>query len=484
MEKSFQIGEVALRNGRLCEVVEKFGSESVRVLMQDSKALLTVEVSKLGKCNSPSQVSHSKRGSSTERMREKRARNSEESNKQGEHSMKKALSHLKHKDAPAKKVRRRLVSEAGATEPDLGSPNLNNINNQLSHINKFSKEDVFKVRPKLPRSPDTTLVHNNGSPTDSPFSLATDSSDDKAFLNGTSTAKKRTFPIPKLNLQKSKPRFNAIPRPHSARGPHGRFSSSTPIPPRPFTAREKGEKSLSMHHRSHSASDLKADPAKLYSQTQFRPAPPIANRPDRSHSRNSRNDNPYQLHHQRDGPSLSRDPSRERFLGRVPSDGNLSRVSAYDQRKCHSARGPRPGHRRAGSLGYSDYRAIDFQQESASNAAVLGWENQEVVNWIISLGGDMAIYAPIFEENELTGVDMVTLNREVLKEMSIRKLGHQNRILRARDVFCGGLRLPNSASDLDQEIRQKDNHISDLKAELRNVYHVLASLQRKLEPFI
>jgi len=388
-------------------------------------------------------------------------------------------------DFPAKKVRRRLIQQ----RTEIGSPNLTKLQSQLTQLNQFSKEDVFKVRPKLPKSPDNPLQTLG---TDSsPFSLATDSSDDKSLVGSSHPIKPRHFPIPKLNLQRKnphdvfhvskQPRFNAIPRPHSARAAPNRYSATTPMPPRPYTSRANGERPF-LNSRSHSTSDLKADPAKLYSNTQLRPAPPIATRPDRSHSRNS---NTYQMH-QRDVPSLSRDPSRERFLGRVPSTGNLSRTSAYDQRQCQSARGP-SRHRRHASMDYTDFRKIHHPEplQREPNSAVLGWENQEVVNWITSLGGDMAVYAPIFQENELTGEDLITLNREVLKEMHIRKLGHQNRILRARDVFCGNVRLPNSTEHhMEEEIRKKDICIVDLKEELRNVYHVLSSLQRKLEPFI
>jgi len=161
---------------------------------------------------------------------------------------------------------------------------------------------------------------------------------------------------------------------------------------------------------------------------------------------------------------------------------------------------PRPpnSHQFQNEIGFSLSRqqTPSFTHPSRDiDTAVLAWDVPEVCNWLVSLGQDVALYAKNFQENELTGEDIIGLTKEDLRLLGIRKLGHQNKILREAHKLCGDTQedgttdsscgrtaeLEMEVDELRATIRNKDEKIEKLKSEFQNVLLLLQQITTKIK---
>lgn len=73
-----------------------------------------------------------------------------------------------------------------------------------------------------------------------------------------------------------------------------------------------------------------------------------------------------------------------------------------------------------------DQTIITETAEAAyKNKPVIEWEIVDVCQWLKDIG--FAEYTESFEENEIVGEHLVDLSREDLKELGVKKIGHQKK---------------------------------------------------------
>ena len=101
---------------------------------------------------------------------------------------------------------------------------------------------------------------------------------------------------------------------------------------------------------------------------------------------------------------------------------------------------------------YTSPTESNFSAASSDPESSRSWDEEQVCDWLHSVG--CGGYEKIFRKNHINGENLLEMDKEVLKEMGIEKIGDRVRLfvgikkLRTRAYAKGNKRIRVCASDL------------------------------------
>ena len=57
------------------------------------------------------------------------------------------------------------------------------------------------------------------------------------------------------------------------------------------------------------------------------------------------------------------------------------------------------------------------------------WNEDDVGNWLLTLGSEFAAYVPLFKDNNITGKRLLRLTEEKVKTLGVSSMGHRDDIV-------------------------------------------------------
>ena len=73
------------------------------------------------------------------------------------------------------------------------------------------------------------------------------------------------------------------------------------------------------------------------------------------------------------------------------------------------------------------------QQSGYKGKAVAEWDIQDVCQWLKDIG--LGEHASMFEENEIIGEHLLDFGKDDLRELGVKKLGHQKTFISKLNLF-------------------------------------------------